>query len=190
MSDASAKRVARRYLASQGVRTAGHVRTAGEVIHRKDRGGDKGEWAWSSIGPSEREMDKGFEFDPKHLKPLARTLRSSLAAMGHAMSASHVFTKIKSAKVSPDGNLGGKGYIQKITDMRRAYMNVIEALSALSDTIYDELNAPHWHVELEEAPARSREEVKDIIEDAEEIREDPEGWAKEEEAEMDEENDE
>jgi hypothetical protein len=160
-------------------------RTAGEVRFIKDRGGDKGEWAWNTPGPSQREMSEEFVFKTKHLKPLAMTLRASLMSMGHAISAYNTFTRIKSADVSPDGNLGGKGYIQKIADMRRQYMNIVEALSALSDTLYDELNAPHWHPTADTGGPRERDEVREIMDDAEEIRQDPEGWAEEAETEMD-----
>jgi len=163
-------------------------RTAGEVRFIKDRSGDSKEWGWGAPGPSQREIHGDFEFNPRYLKPLARTLRSSLMAMGHALTAYDAFTRIKSADVSPDGSLGGKGYIQKITDMRRQYMNVVEALSALSDTIYDELKAPHWNPALEDVSSRARDGVKEILTDVEEIRDDPEAWAKEEEKEADEEN--
>jgi len=163
------------------------ARTAGEVRFIKDRGGDKGEWAWNTPGPSAREIEEDFAFNARHLKPLAMTLRASLMSMGHAITAYNAFTRIKSADVSPDGNLGGKGYIQKIADMRRQYMNVVEALSALSDTLYDEINAPHWHPQAETGGPREREEVREIMDDAEEIRQDPEGWAEEAESKMDEE---
>ena len=106
--------------------------------------------------------------------------------MGHAMSAYSTFTKIKSADVSPDGNLGGKGYIQKIMDMRKQYMNVVEALSALSDTIYDEISAPHWSAISRQETVEEKQEVAQIIQDAQEIKENPEGWAEEQEVEMDE----
>ena len=105
-------------------------------------------------------------------------------AMGHAISASNTFAKIKSADVSPDGSLGGKGYIQKIADMRRAYMNAVEALSALSDTLHDEIKAPHWHQEITDGGPRERAEVQDILQDAAKVEEDPEGWAEEEEESM------
>ncbi len=175
----SSSKVAARYLTRQ-VRT----RTAGEVIFKKDRGGDKSEWAWNDHAPTAREMDDNFSFKLKEKKPLVAALRSTMAALGHVNSAHTTFLKVKSARVSPDGNLGGRGYIQKIADMRRAYMNVSEALSALGDTLYDEINAPHW-TPGPTADPREREKVKELVEDVEDIRQDPEAWAKEEEAEMD-----
>lgn len=186
MSRPNPSNVADRYLGVS--KTASRTKTAGEVRFIKDRGGDQSEWAWNTHGPSEREIGSDFVFNAKHLKPLAKVLRSTLMALGHATSAHSRFVKVKSRKVSPDGALGGKGYIQKIPDMRRQLMNVVEALSAVSDTIYDELNAPHWDPSEDKLDPRDRDEVKEIVEDAEEIREDPEGWAAEEEDEMDEEN--
>jgi len=137
------------------------------------------------MGPSEREITSDYKFNPTKLKPLARSLRASLMALGHAMSAYQVFAKIKSATISPDGSLGGKGYIQKISEIRRQYMNIIEALSSVTDTMYDEINAPHWDPVMEEQGPREREEVEEIMSDVEEIKKDPEEFAKGEESEMD-----
>lgn len=186
MSVPDPKRVAEAYITRTA--SSNRTKTAGEVRFIKDRGSDKNEWAWGTPGPSQREIGEDFQFRPKYLKPLSLTLRATLMAMGHALSAQNTFAKVKSADVSPDGSLGGKGYIQKIADMRRAYMNVVEALSALSDTLYDELKAPHWHPESVTGGPREREEVQEILQDAEQIQRDPEGWAEEEQSEMDEEH--
>jgi len=184
------ERVASRWLRRQVLqtKTAGRSKTAGEVRFIKDRSGDEKQWGWPPMGPAEREIGADYEFNPTKLKPLAKSLRASLMALGHAMSAYQTFAKIKSATISPDGNLGGKGYIQKIAEMRRQYMNIIEALSAVTDTMYDELNAPHWDPAVEDQSPREREEVQEIMEDVEEIKADPEEFAKGEEAEMDAEN--
>lgn len=187
MTRPDARNVAERFLAASTTSTK-RSKTAGEVRFIKDRSGDQSEWGWGQPGPIEREMDANFVFNSAHLKPLALTLRSALMALGHVTSAHARFVKIKSRNISPDGALGGKGYIQKIPDMRRQLMNCIEALSAFTDTVYDEFQAPHW--EEDELDPRERAEVRDIVEDAEEIKSDPEGWAEEEEEEMDEEREE
>lgn len=169
------------------VKNASMRRTAGVIQHVKDKSADKDDWAFALGGIGlERDIRPAFEFNQKELKPLLKSLRSCLVAMGHVASAYNTFVKIKSRKVSPDGQLGGKGYIQKIPDMRRALMNTVEALSSFTDTVYDEVNAPHWNPEL--LPAPEQEEVEEIKEDVQEIREDPEAWAEEQEDEMDEEN--
>lgn len=108
--------------------------------------------------------------------------------MGHTLSAHETFARIKSAQVSPDGSLGGKGYIQKIPDMRRQLMNCVEAMSSFTDTLYDEIKAPHWNPAVKEQGKRERDEVKDIMNDVDEIRSNPEEFAEAEEAEMDDES--
>lgn len=177
------QRVARRHMMR---RTATMLRQAGEVRFIKDRGSDKNEWGWGTPGPSQREMDPEFKFDAKNLKPLAKSLRAALAALGHAMSAYNTFSKIKSARISPDGSLGGRGYIQKIPEMRRQLMNCVESLSSFTDTVYDELHASHWNPAEEGQNPRERDEVVEIMQDVEDIKSNPEDWAENEEDEMDE----
>lgn len=155
-------------------------KVAGEVIFKKDRGGDASSWAYADHHPDRRAIPQDFNYSIKHQKPLAEVLRSSLAALGHALSAHDSFAKLKSAKISPDGNLGGRGYIMKIPDMRKQYMNCVEALSALSDTLYDEINAPHWSLISRQEDDEGKAEVSALLEDSEKIREDPEKWADEE----------
>ena len=185
------RRVVARYIRSKDGgrgKTAAMNRTAGEVRFIKDRSGDSKEWGWGPPGPSERQIDSDFVFNAKHLKPLAKSMRSALMALGHTTSAYNRFVKIKSRNISPDGSLGGRGYIQKIPDMRRQLMNCVEALSAFTDTVFDELQAPHWDPAEDKLTSRDREEVFEIVEDAEQIKDDPEGWASEQEAELDTEN--
>jgi len=166
------KRVAAAYLERQG-----HAKTAGEVIFKKDRGGDVSQWAYADTPPSERQIPKDFNYSPKHQKPLAKVLRTTLAALGHALSGYNRFAKIKSSRVSPDGSLGGRGYIQKIPDMRKQYMNCIEALSALADTIHDEINGPHWSVISRQEEDDEKADVKALLGDVEMIKQDPQQWA-------------
>jgi len=154
------------------------MKTAGEVIFKKDMSGDASTWAYATPGPSERLLGD-FNYSPKNMKPLAKTLRGSLAALGHVLSAYNMFAKVKSARISPDGNLGGKGYIAKITDMRKQFMNCVEALSALSDTLYDEVNAPHWSVVSRQETPEEKKEVSELLSDVEDIRDNPEEWAQE-----------
>ena len=176
------ERVAARHLAASR-----RVKTAGEVRFIKDRGGDDKDWGWNPPGASERVIDPDYKFDAKNLKPLAQTLRSALMALGHIQTARTTFTKIRSATISPDGNLGGKGYVLTIKDIRKMLSNCDEALSALTDSIYDEMQAVHWHPDVDDSGGnpREREDVKQIMDDVDEIRTDPEDWAEGEEADLD-----
>jgi hypothetical protein len=177
MSKANPRAVADRYLLIKKAReinsrnkTASRVKTAGEVRFIKDHGDDSNAWAWGQHPPSQRTMDPNHSFNQKCNKNIVKVLRSTLSALGHAMSAYSNFAKIKSRDISPDGNLGGRGYIMEIKAIRRQYMNVVEALSAMSDTLYDEITADHWKVEQNKMLSK-------VMDDIEEIKEDPEGWA-------------
>lgn len=182
------KRVARVYMQTQELtegatvrvaKTTPMTRTAGMIQHVKDKSGDKDDWAYSTTHIQERDIRPAFEYSPKDMKPLLKSLRSCLVALGHVTSAYNTFVKVKSRKVSPDGSLGGKGYVQKISDMRRGLMNCVESLSAFTDTLFDEVNAPHWNPQ--QLPAPEQEEIEEMVEDVQEIREDPESFAEEQE---------
>lgn len=167
------KRVAAAYM--RGIRS----KTAGEVIFKKDRSGDAGSWAYADVPPSKREIPRDFNYSPKNQKPLIQVLRSTLAALGYVLMAYNRFAKLKSSRLSPDGSLGGRGYIQKIQDMRKQYMNCVEALSALGDTLHDEINAPHWALLSRQEDGEDKEEMRQLIDDVKAIREDPQEWAEE-----------
>lgn len=162
------------------------VRKAMKTASAWEEGED---WAFSEESPSKREFTDQYNYRPKHVKVLAKCLRSTMMALGHANSAHSRFAKLKSSDISPDGNLGGQGYMSSIPQMRRQLANVVEALSSLSDTLYDEIQAPHWQEAEKRLPPKERQEIEDLVEDSEEIRDDPEAWAIEEEEEADHEND-
>lgn len=175
------KAVAEKYLSkTASSEKKGMKRTAGEVRFIKDHGDDSSAWAWGQHPPSQRVMDKNHVYNKRCSKDLAKVLRATLSALGHAMSGYSTFAKIKSRDISPDGNLGGRGYIMEIKGMRRQYMNIVEALSALSDTLYDEITADHWQIAQQKM-------VEQVMQDIEDIKDDPEAWAlQEEEADDDE----
>ena len=178
----SIDRVAQRKLANL------RGKTAGEVRFIKDRGGDHNEWGWNPPTSSERNIDPDYKFDPKNLEPMARVLRSSLMALGHIQTARTLFTKIKGQRISPDGNIGGKGYVMPIKDVRKQFANCDEALSSIADTLDDEIRAVHWHPDVDDSGGdpRARDQVKQIMDDVEDIKDDPKEWAEGEESEMDE----
>lgn len=113
------------------------------------------------------------------MKPLSKALWASTVALGHALTAYRHLSRVKSATVSPDGNLGGRGYVMRLADMRQKLYEASEALSAISDTIYDELQAPHWKPKLAQLDESDKDDVVRFVEEAEEVMENPEGEAEE-----------
>lgn len=153
------------YVREHRARQARRTVTAGEVRFVKDD------------GSLSRDRPSDFVYRPKALKPLAKIVWSLSCSMGHLISASQRFNRIKSVHVSPDGLLGGKGYIQKITDMRKSLSEAIEHISATIDTIHDEINAPHWNPEtLEDLSPQDQAEIEEMLDDSEEILANPEDY--------------
>ena len=165
--DRMAKRIAERALRGE---QSGRAKTAGEVRFVTDRPGD-----------DERQIDDvtDFEYDTSQLKKLSKVLWSLSCSLGHLISAHSDFTKMKAVRISPDGKLGGQGYIKPISEMRSEMTDCIEMMSAIVDTIDDEVRAPHWKDDGS-LTDNEREEVEETIEDAEEIRESPEEFNEEE----------
>src|SRR5689334_19808218 len=64
-------------------------------------------------GPVRRDIRvKDFDWSPECLRNLAKILWAAQRAHSYAMSSYRLFSKMPSASFSPDGMLGGKGYIQ------------------------------------------------------------------------------
>lgn len=164
MSDSDmAKRIASRMMGGDG-----RDKTAGEVRFIKDKGDVR------------RRIPEDFEYQSTHLKSLSHVLWSLSCALGHLVSGHTDFTKMKAVSMSPDGMLGGKGYIQEIKDMRSGLMNSIETISAVIDTLHDEVTAEHWEKGRVEMDPDDSAEVDEMLEDAEEIRENPDEFAEQE----------
>src|SRR5690606_8054192 len=127
-----------------------------------------------------RNIPKNHEFQPRALKPLSKALWASTVALGHTLTAYRHLSRLKSTTVSPDGLMGGRGYVMRLADMRQKLYEASEALSAISDTMFDEITAPHWKPKLAQLDESDRDDVTRFVEEAQEVMENPEGEAEEE----------
>lgn len=131
-------------------------RTAGKIEFVKDS------------GPIRRDIRaRNFDWSPESLRNLAKILWSAQRAHSYAITALRVFSKMPSSQFSPDGLLGGRGYIQQVKDMRSSLSASVEALSSFTDTIHDEINADHWS-NIDDPDSDS------LISDTEQVKSDPE----------------
>jgi hypothetical protein len=121
-----------------------------------------------------RAIPKDFPYDPKALKPLAQALWAMSVAHGHTLTAHRQLSKVKSSTISPDGLIGGRGYVMSIKDVRKALYDAAEGLSAISDTMHDEINAAHWKPRLAELEREDVESVERLVGEAEQNLENPE----------------
>jgi len=141
-------------LASQGT-----VRTAGKIEFVKDQ------------GPVRRDVRvKNYKWSPDSLRDLAKILWASQRAHSYAMAALRIFSKMPSSEFSPDGLLGGRGYIQSVKDLRTGLANTVELLSSFTDTVHDEVNADHW------APVEGKADIEGLVADAADVKANPEAF--------------
>jgi uncharacterized phage infection (PIP) family protein YhgE len=137
----------------------------------------------TAAGSLRREIPSDFKYDPKKVKHLKKILHNTNIALGTLVSALGEFMRIKSVNLSPDGHLGGLGYVMPIKDMKEALNSSVKSLSEVADSLADELTNPAWHVDDDE-------EVKKLIQEKDEIEEKTENLENVPEQENDENNDE
>jgi hypothetical protein len=130
-----------------------------------------------------RAIPEDYKYDPSAIKPMAKMLWSMSVSLGHALSAHKAFVRLKSATISPDGLLGGQGYVMAVKDVRTMLHDACEALSALCDTIHDEINAPHWQPKLGQLEKADVDKIKDLLREAQGYIDDPEELEKEDDEE-------
>lgn len=137
-------------------RIASTIRTAGKIEFIRDQ------------GPIRRNVRvQGFEWSPDRLRELSKILWACERAHSYTIASLRLFSRMPAADFSPDGLLGGVGYIQSVKDMRGALGQSVELLSTFCDTLHDEINAAHW------AQVSADPDVKSILEDTEETKADP-----------------
>ncbi len=147
--------------------TMSRVKTAGEVKFVKE---------WEQNDSTQRNFDgQGWEPDLKAKKTMAKALWSLAMAFGHLHTGYRIFSKVRASSVSPDGLMGGRGYIMTVPDMRTKMAEAIEILSTVTDTLHDDLKGPHMERQRTDADTEKlmaeAEQVMDNPEDAHKIEE-------------------
>jgi len=142
---------------------SGRLRTAGKIEFVKD------------TGPIRRDIRvKGFEWTPDSARNLAKILWAAQRSHSYALAAYRLFSKMPSSQFSPDGLLGGRGYIQSVKEMRNGLGSIVETLSSFTDTVHDEVNADHW------SASGAEDQVSDIVDGAEDVKQNPEAFVESE----------
>jgi hypothetical protein len=112
-----------------------------------------------------REGLETYKFKETGMKAVAKTYKHLADAFLASTKAMATFTSCKSSEVSPDGKLGGQGYIKPVKEIRKSLAECINLMSELIDTFHDEVNSPYWKkTTVEDHPF-----VKEILDKADEI---------------------
>jgi hypothetical protein len=140
-------------------------------------------------GGGKRNIPKDHPYDPKALKPMSKALWAASVSLGHALTSLRFLSRLKSSTVSPDGMLGGRGYVKNMPDLRKALQAAVENLSSLTDTLYDEVTAPHWKPRLAQLDENEAEDIENFVQKSRDILDDPGQEAEDEATEIEESND-
>jgi hypothetical protein len=112
--------------------------------------------AASSAG--RREIPEDYKYKPAKVKHLKKVLHNVSIALGTLTSSLNEFSRVKGPDISPDGRLGGVGYIMALTDIKQTINSAVHNLGNIADCIADELTNPRWG-------ASEDKEVKELIEE-------------------------
>lgn len=120
-----------------------------------------------------REITDDFKYDKKKLKHLHRILHNVNIAVGTLGSALAEFSRVKGPTISPDGLLGGLGYIMPIKNVKEVITNSVHSLSEVADSIADELSNPHWDAVEDKETKEVLKEKEKVEEETQEVLENP-----------------
>lgn len=118
----------------------------------------------TAAGPMRREITPDFKYDKKNLKCIKKVLHNINVSLGTLISALNEFSRVKGPDISPDGLLGGLGYVTPVREMKEVLNSSIRNLSDVADSLADELANPGWKAEDDK-------EVKELIKEKEENEE-------------------
>ncbi len=126
--------------------------------------------AGNNSGGMRREIPDDFKYNPKKLKHLKHILHNVTVALGTLTSCLNEMSKIKGPDVSPDGLLGGKGFIMPLKDIKQTVYTTVHDLGNVADSIADELENPRSNIKDKEVDKliKEKEEVEEKVEEVEE----------------------
>lgn len=121
-------------------------------------------------GEDSRNLD-GFEYDTSKAKVLKKALHNINVSLGTMISAMKDLSILRGSEITPDGKLGGRGFIMGFKDLKSKLNNAITDLSDVTDTLADELTNPKWGLSPSERKKvkRDNEEIEEEVEEVEEV---------------------
>ena len=116
-----------------------------------------------------RNLD-GFEYDPSKATVLKKALHNINVSLGTLLAAMKDLALLRGSEITPDGMLGGRGFIMPFKDMKSKINSAISDLSDITDTIADELTNPKWGLSPEEKKKvkKEKEQIEEKVEEIEE----------------------
>lgn len=134
-------------------------------------------------GELRRELE-GFEYDKSKAKVLKDALHNINVSLGTLMAAMKQLSMLRGSDITPDGRIGGRGFIMEFKEMKRGISDAVSSLSDVTDSLADELKNPGWGLTDAE-----RRKVERVIQETEDLEEEVDDIVEETEPEKSEESD-
>lgn len=135
---------------------------AAESAAEKKKNNNKGELA--------RDIE-GFDYDPSKATVLKKALHNINVSLGTLISAMKDLSILRGSEITPDGKLGGRGFVMPFKELKLKINTAISDLSDVTDTLADELTNPNWGLSDSEKKKvkKENEQIEDKVEEVEEV---------------------
>jgi hypothetical protein len=97
-----------------------------------------------------RELSGTAPYNPENIKHVVEMLSQVNAAASALAKAADTLSSISAHEISPDGMLGGRGYVMSVKDIRADIASAENLVTDLTDTLSDELTNPKWELTPED----------------------------------------
>ena len=108
-----------------------------------------------------------FEYDRSKAKVLKKALHNLNVSLGTLFGAMKDLSMLRGSEITPDGKLGGSGFIMGFREMKSTLSVAISQLSDITDTIADELTNPKWGLDPKEISKIEKDKEQEILDWAE-----------------------
>jgi hypothetical protein len=120
---------------------------------------------------SNRNLD-GFDYNKSKAKILKNSLHNLNVALGTLIAAQKDLAILRGSDITPDGKIGGRGFIMEFREIKTFISDSILNLSNVTDSIADELTNPHWGLKEKEVELVEKEQevVDEKVEQVEDVK--------------------
>jgi hypothetical protein len=135
-------------------------------------------------GGEARELGEAGPYNRSKVKHIKTMLHNLSVSLGTINAAQKEITTLKGYEISPDGKLGGKGYVMTIRQLKDHLAEAVNNISDITDTLSDELTNPRWGLsektiqkvldDKDKAEEEAEEAAEEVIDDESDIGDGPE----------------
>ena len=113
----------------------------------------------------------GFEYDKSKATTLKKALHNINVSLGTLISAMKDLSILRGSEITPDGKLGGRGFVMPFKELKIKLNTAITDLSDVTDTLADELTNPNWGLSDPEKKKVKKENeiIEEKVEEVEEV---------------------